>query len=1090
METILVQGLKKRTQEDPYIVENLNLESSSTCLSIRWTESYFVVRNCSFTVVEEDYGFTSGIYLESVSNGRIENCEIVSVGDGIYISWSKDCIIEDNVVMAEGTDVDLRYSTNCSVLNNQLYGQGIHIEGHHWPDSSDWDHSLENNTLAGVQIGSFSGLEDTVLDGNQYAQILLRDSRNVTVVGGSFSRACMVFVMIDCIDSSIVGVSTNVTRKELVMIGCHNCTLDGGNFESQDSDLIIESSSNCSVINVDGGNTSISLSDSNGSLICGSVLKDVNVYSSNDCLIEEVTARRLYLSDVEAVSLRQSHIERGSFYSVRTCLIFNNTILSQYYQSSIYAYDCSNLSITVNRINGRVNIRRSSEVTFSDNFVLSDWIVEVSFSYFCINVTVHNNQLVNSSFEIYRYNQEWSFDFSNNTVNYKPVLYLQDQENVTISGNDYSQLFLIDSQNIEVKDSSFSDAFVGVMVYDSQGCSFDNVTFQNCYEYQLIMQEASQISVTDSNFLGDSNYAILMEDSSGCNVSDSTIETRVFVETSTLIIFENCNMSFQESVYGIGLTFRYVNSSQIDSCNITDTEILVSIERSRSIQIRNNQLDAGVALSARFEISYSVNLTLCGNDFGNSRFDLDGDLPEHWHHNITDNWKDGKPLVYMKDMSDEHIDLNLYGHLVLVACRNILVSSDGALETAGLQVAYSEGVQIMGLNVNLFRECPIRIFRSYNVSFQDCRILDEGIQFVHSQNLAIIRCQILTAEYLRTSFCSNVVIEGCTFESVRIYITTGTSFSIKGCTFRFESRLEIRSVSDIMISECNFYGGYRGVQLRYCTNIRLKGVSITDCSGDALEIRSSETINVHNCNFYNSYNGLDLDYNSGGFFTGNEIFNCDNGGIDVYRCDNLQFWNNALAGNGYNARVLDSPNCTWDNGNGWGNYWDDATEGIPYVINEQSNSVDRYPRVLPNPDFGNPDINNPVDITVWQTLVENTTIEWRAMDENPLVYWIEIDGTFIESGEFHERNIVFSLPNLSVGSHTVTIVVIDPLGHTATDVVIVQVTEVPLSYLISIMLFSAYLGFLMTMVIGLSSFIIIEKIHNRRLVETKLNDVQ
>ncbi|MHA2146823.1 MAG: right-handed parallel beta-helix repeat-containing protein, partial [Candidatus Thorarchaeota archaeon] len=197
METILVQGLKK-TQEDPYVMENLNLESSSTCLSIRWTESYFVVRNCSFTMTIGEYGGASGVILYSAANGRIENCEIRSVRDGIYFHWSRDCTIEDTVVIAEGTDVDLSYSTNCSVLNNQLYGQGIHIEGHHWPDSSDWDHSLENNTLAGVQIGSFSGLEDAVLDGNQYAQILLRDSRNVTVVGGSFSRACMVFVMIDC----------------------------------------------------------------------------------------------------------------------------------------------------------------------------------------------------------------------------------------------------------------------------------------------------------------------------------------------------------------------------------------------------------------------------------------------------------------------------------------------------------------------------------------------------------------------------------------------------------------------------------------------------------------------------------------------------------------------------------------------------------------------------------------------------------------------------------------------------------------------------------------------------------------------------
>jgi hypothetical protein len=94
------------------------------------------------------------------------------------------------------------------------------------------------------------------------------------------------------------------------------------------------------------------------------------------------------------------------------------------------------------------------------------------------------------------------------------------------------------------------------------------------------------------------------------------------------------------------------------------------------------------------------------------------------------------------------------------------------------------------------------------------------------------------------------------------------------------------------------------------------------------------------------------------------------------------------------------------------------------------------------------------------------------MDENPLDYWIEINGVFFESGEVHDREIEFNLPYLSIGDYTVTIMVIDPLGHSASDVVIVQVTEVPLSYLISVMSFSGYVSFLTTMVIGLSAFII------------------
>jgi parallel beta-helix repeat protein len=1070
------------TQEDPYVVEDLHLGSDSTCLSIYDTDSYFVMRDCSFsvTIMHQDWGLygISGVILHNVTNGNIENCEIQSNACGIFLSDSKDCSVQNNLVTADIADIVLDESTSCTLENNVLNGRGIYIDEPYYyqHDSSFWDHNLEGNTLRGIQIGSFVGLEDSVLDGESYSQVFLRGSNNVTVVGGSFNNVRLAFAMIGSIDCSIVNVSTGVTRREIVMLGCINCSLNGGKLESDDSSILIKESLDCSVFNTDGGNSSVYLRDSTGSQVCTNILRNIDVNYSNDSLFEKNTARRIDMDRLIGVTLRQNDLDWIGGYWVQTCLIVNNTVQDWWWES-ISVHLCSDIDIIANQFHSRVSIYWSDEVNFSDNYVSPEYNTEVSLAS-CSNTTVHNNQLVNSSFWITNNQQEWTYDFSNNTANSKPVLYLHNQENVTIAEDEYSQLFVIDSQNIEVKDSSFSNVSMGVMVFDSEGCSFDNVTFQNCYRYQLFIQESSQISVSNSDFVGETNYAIFIEDVSGCSVSNSTIEQRVSVETATSIRFSQCNLRFQELEYDIGLKFRHVNSSTIESCTITDADTLVTIDRSKDIQIHNNQLDAGVMLLARFGIYDSVNLTLSGNVFWNCQFDLDGDRPDHWDHQFTNNWKDGKPLVYRKDMSDKHISLDLYGHLILVSCENILVSSTGDLVRTGIQVVYSDNIEFMGLNLNLHRYSPIRIFSSDNVRFQDCNLIDNGIHFVQSQNLAMIRCQILVADVLTFSDCSSVVVENCLIESARMYFLSGSCVSIESCTFRIDSQVQGWRVSDIMISECDFFGGYRGVQLTYCNNVRLKGVSITDCYGDALQIRNSRTINVHSCRFYNSYIGIDLTYNSGGYFTSNWIFDCGFVGINVYGSYYLNFWNNALAGNDVNARESNSENCTWDNGSGWGNYWSDATEGIPYVIGEDSTSVDRYPRVLPNPDWSNPEISSPSDVTVWVTPVEDTTIVWRTIDDNPLDYWIEIDGVFFESGEVQGGNIEFSIPSLEVGNYDVTIVVIDPLGRSTSDVVTVQVIEVPLSHILSIILFAAYHGFLITMTIGLSAFLIIEGVRD------------
>ncbi len=146
----------KGTSNDPYIIENLEIKSSTgrAGIHISHTTAFFVIRNC---YIHDQSIYNRGIELSNVSNGTIKNCIIERVGYvGVHIADCEDITVINNTIK-KNTDGGLvevynssgiaiernnlekggkdnvlvanPYRKGVSIINNQLIGGGISDDG-------------------------------------------------------------------------------------------------------------------------------------------------------------------------------------------------------------------------------------------------------------------------------------------------------------------------------------------------------------------------------------------------------------------------------------------------------------------------------------------------------------------------------------------------------------------------------------------------------------------------------------------------------------------------------------------------------------------------------------------------------------------------------------------------------------------------------------------------------------------------------------------------------------------------------------------------------------------------------------------------
>jgi hypothetical protein len=157
----LVSASGTGTPSDPYVLKNLEINSSQTCIRVEDTTAHFTISNCRL----ESYGGGFAVHFINVANGMIANCDCRGIG-GITIVDSTSISIEDTIVCRSSIGIhlnrdrnvtvkgctllfnywgtELQQTSNSLIQDNLIYGNwhnGV------WLDSSSYNDSVYGNSI-------------------------------------------------------------------------------------------------------------------------------------------------------------------------------------------------------------------------------------------------------------------------------------------------------------------------------------------------------------------------------------------------------------------------------------------------------------------------------------------------------------------------------------------------------------------------------------------------------------------------------------------------------------------------------------------------------------------------------------------------------------------------------------------------------------------------------------------------------------------------------------------------------------------------------------------------------------------------------
>ena len=267
----------------------------------------------------------------------------------------------------------------------------------------------------------------------------------------------------------------------------------------------------------------------------------IEVFYSNSCnIVKNIVTRTydcgIYLSSASNNnSIFENNLTNNRYgifieYSEGNC-IYKNRIQSNRWVG-MYLHNCNNNVISENNITG--NHRGGVCVNGNCNRILKNFLsknrdsvggygilIEKSsnniifsnnFSNNCPGVSLvssFNNSLLNNVFIYDGISVPSSYNniICNNTVNGKPLVYLENVSNYSIEGGDLGQIVLVRCRNIKITNVKISDAYACIGLWETHNCKIFNNSIPSYQKYGILLEKsynntvcANKISPTTGGF--------------------------------------------------------------------------------------------------------------------------------------------------------------------------------------------------------------------------------------------------------------------------------------------------------------------------------------------------------------------------------------------------------------------------------------------------------------------------------------------------------------------------------------------------------------------------------------------------------------
>ncbi len=138
------------TNYSPFVLVQRNINAEGMGISIKNTDEYFIIMDCKIGSIDNN-----GVYLENVTNGRFENCEITGALNAVRVTEGTDIAFVNDTLTDSGTAMFFHTSTRILIEKCRIFGNGRGIASMALSSSV----FRENKIFANHEYGIF--LDDT-----------------------------------------------------------------------------------------------------------------------------------------------------------------------------------------------------------------------------------------------------------------------------------------------------------------------------------------------------------------------------------------------------------------------------------------------------------------------------------------------------------------------------------------------------------------------------------------------------------------------------------------------------------------------------------------------------------------------------------------------------------------------------------------------------------------------------------------------------------------------------------------------------------------------------------------------------------------
>jgi parallel beta-helix repeat protein len=293
------------------------------------------------------------------------------------------------------------------------------------------------------------------------------------------------------------------------------------------------------------------------------------------------------------------------------------------------------------------------------------------FLYHSSNNTITGNVFVNDDLFVYSSYQNIVED---NTVNGKPLVYLEDVSDYKVE--DAGQVILVNCDIITVENLDLSNTSGGIALWKTENSKISNNTVCNNRK-GISLDDSSNNTITGNNVSNNSGSGIHLYHSSNNTITDNNVSSnnrggiRLYHSSNNTITGNNVSSNNRS-----GIRLSPSSNNTITGNNVSNNnDYGISLSSSSNNTITGNNVSnnnyGGICLRV-----FNNNNTITNNVFNDGL-----SVYFSYQNTVEDNTVNGKPLVYLEDVSDYKVEDA--GQVIIVNCNNITIENLDLSNTSG-----------------------------------------------------------------------------------------------------------------------------------------------------------------------------------------------------------------------------------------------------------------------------------------------------------------------------------------------------------------------------------------------------------------------